>query len=175
MKGILQFILVFLIAILSGFNCANQTKKVSATLTKSNGNDSILNSITLSDSSIFDLKHCIENFGYPGNIPLNIYWIKPDTSGMTSLEKENIVFKYIFDTDNKLITYYYQGSKISGIFPLPYFFLYDINKPELITQISDVFYRTKYLIKYDNDNNIEMIEKLDSLNNKIEVLTIKIK
>ena len=167
--------MIILIVLLSGFNCMNQNKRVIATLTKATGNDSTLKTLVLSDNSILDLKFCVNGFGYPPKIPQNIYWVKPDTAGLNDFQKHNLVFKYNFDKEGKLTTFYYQGSLISGIFPLPYFFKYDKNNPSLICEINDGFYKTKYRIKYDTAMNIQWIEKLDSINKRIEILTIKIK
>ena len=175
MKRTSRILMIILIVLLSGFNCMNQNKRVTATLTKTNGNDSTLNTFVLPDSSLLDLKLCINKFGYPPKIPQNIYWFKPDIAGLTDIEKHNLIVKYNFDKQSKLTTYYYQGSLISGIFPLPYFFKYDKNKPALICEINDGFYKTKYRIKYDTAMNIQWIEKLDSINKRIEILTIKIK
>jgi len=175
MKGTLLSLLLILIVLLSGFNCKDQTRKVSATLARTNGNDSTLNSFALSDSSLFDLRVCINKLGYPPNIPQNIYWNQPDTTGLTDIEKQDLVFKYNFDKAGKLTTYYYQGSMISGIFPLPYLFKYGNNNPALIYEINDVFFKSKYRIKYDLAMNIQWIEKLDSIGKRIEILTIEIK
>jgi hypothetical protein len=71
--------------------------------------------------------------------------------------------------------YYYLGSYVSGIFPQPYFFRYCRNKPDLICEINDWFYRTKYRIKYDSLMNIQWIEKSDTINPRLEILNIKIK
>ncbi len=167
--------MVILIVLLSGFICMNQNKRVTAILTRTNGTDSTLMTLDLSDSSIVDLKFCINKFGYPPKIPRNIYWIKPDTTELTDFEKQNLVFKYNFDKAGNLTTFYYQGSMISGIFPLPYFFKYDKNNSALICEIIDGFYKIKYRINYDTVMNIQWIEKLDSINKRIEILTIRIK
>ena len=95
-------LIIILIVVLSGFTCKNQERRVSATLRNSNGKDSIINTFILPDSSELDLKLCIETFRYPPNIPTNIYWIMPDTTGFTNFEKQNIVLKYTFDQDGKL-------------------------------------------------------------------------
>lgn len=155
-KYLLHFIL--LVSIFGISSCSHHERVVFAT-----------------KSSKRDLKFCLKNYGYPPNLPDSIYWIKPDTTGISNLKKERLAFKYNFDPTGKVAMYYYQGSLNSGIFPLPYSFTYDKNKPELVTQIDDVFYKTKYQINYDTQNNINWIEKLDSLDKRIEILHIKIK
>jgi hypothetical protein len=170
---LLSFIII-LIALLSVFDCKCQNKTITATLRIIDGNDSILNPFLLPDSSVFDLKLCVEHFGYPPKIPSNIYWRLPDTTGFTNLEKQNIVITYQFDNEGKLSMYYYQGSLISGVYPLPYFFIYDKDNSTLINEINDYFDNTKYKIMYDNSKNIRCIEKYDSLDKRIEILTINV-
>lgn len=71
--------------------------------------------------------------------------------------------------------YYYQGSLISGVFPLSYYFEYYKDNSAVISEIIDEFYKIKYRIKFDNIMNIQYIEKLDSDSNRLEILTINIK
>ncbi len=175
MKKRVLSLMIILIVLLSGFDCKCQDKWVIATLTSINGNDSLLNAFIIPDSSKFDLKLCLEKFGYPPKIPTNIFWIKPDTAGFSNFEKQNIITKYQFDNEGKLSMYYYQGSLISGVFPLSYYFDYNKDNLALISEIIDEFYNIKYLVKYDNLMNIQCIEKLDSDNKRIEILTINIK
>ena len=132
--------------------------------------------LTVSDSVIFDLKRCIELFGYPPNIPTDIYWtkpseLKPEEAGEYGLFNT----RYDFDKKNRLIVYCYQGSKILGIFPLVYGFKYVDDDSYLINEIFDPFYKEKYRIEYDSLKNIKLIEKLDSVNFTIERFTIEIK
>gem|GEM_PF-4962510 len=148
---------------------------VTAKLTNDIGKDSLFENCKLENRKVLDLKFCLENYKYPPKLSKDIYWTKPDTLGSSSLQKENIIFKYRFDNDGKVTMYFYQGSLISGIYPLPYFFQYDKNNPELVEKIIDGFYKIKYRIEYDESKNIRTIEKLDSLNKRIEILTLEIK
>jgi hypothetical protein len=168
--------LILIVVITGIISCSNDHRAVLATLTKEDkkGNK-VFTEIKVNDSTLIDLKFCLKNYEYPPKLPENIFWLKPDTAKLSSFEKENVIFKYNFDPSGKVRSYYYQGSQISGIFPLLYSIHYDKDKPELITQIYDVFYKTKYQIKYDNLKNVQWIEKLDSLDKRIEILLIKIK
>ena len=116
----LHFLILIFIVLLSGFDCKSQEQTVIATLIKSDGIDSNLNTFTYPDGSIIDLKLCIENYEYPPKIPQNIYWMKPDTTTLSEIEKLNLAIQYFFDSEGKLTGYFYQGSLISGIFPLLY-------------------------------------------------------
>ena len=167
--------MIILIVLLSVFDCKCQDKLVIATLTSINWNDSLLNAFIIPDSSKIDLKLCIEKFGYPPKIPIDIFWIKPDTAGFSTFEKQNVITKYRFDNQGKLSMYYYQGSLISGVFPLSYYFEYNKDNSAVISEIIDEFYNIKYRIKFDNLMNINYIEKLDSDSKRLEILTINIK
>lgn len=164
-----------LIVLITQISCNNHFKLVKAKLTNNVGKDSSFQDYRIKNNELLDLKFCLENYHYPPRLSKNIFWIKPDTIGYSSLQKENIAFKYKFDDKGKVTMYFYQGSMISGIFPLPYFFQYNQNNPELIENIIDEFYKIKYRIEYDELKNVRSIEKLDSLNKRIEVLTIEIK
>jgi len=135
--------------------------------------------ISLKDTLIgfdtqIDLCFLVKNYHYPPRLPENIFWTKPDTTGYSIIEKENLKYKYNFNDEGKITLYYYQGSFISGIFPLPYFFDYDKNG-EYITRIIDGFHKIKYVINYSKSDEITSIEKIDSLNNFIEELEPVIK
>jgi hypothetical protein len=171
---LLQLILIVLIAGIS--SCSNDHRVVLASLTKDGDKEKkTFAEFKVSNSTLIDLKFCLKNYEYPPKLPENIFWVKPDTTGLSSIEKENLIFKYNFDPNGKVTGYYYQGSLISGIFPLLYSIIYDNSNPELVTQITDVFYKTTYQLKYDNLKNIQWIEKLDSFGKRIEILQIEIK
>ncbi len=166
--------LKFLLTIFSlGFCYINNQREIFAQLIKTNEKDTItFDPIKIDNSNIVDLRFCLENFKYPPKLSKDIFWIRPDTFGITIIEKENIKFKYEFDKNGRVILYYYQGSYISGIFPLPYLFKYDSKRPDKIIEVTDGFYKTKYRIEYDKNYNIKTIEKLDSLNHRLELLII---
>jgi len=150
-------------------------RTLNAYLIQKHNNDTISHYDTLvGDDSQIDLSFCLKNYHYPPKLPENIFWTKPDTTGYSIIEKENLKYKYNFNDQGKVTLYYYQGSFISGVFPLPYFFDYDKNE-EHITRIIDGFYKTKYIVNYNKTYEITSIEKIDSLNNLIEKLELIIK
>jgi hypothetical protein len=105
---------------------------------------------------------------------VNFFWTKPDSLEKSIGETGDIKYKYLFDTNGRVTLYYYQGSVISGIFPLPYQFEYESEKSDRIKLITDPFYKNAYVIHYKN-NTIHTIEKLDALNKRIEILIIDAK
>ncbi|HSY61176.1 MAG TPA: hypothetical protein VK796_04825 [Cytophaga sp.] len=162
---------------------ASNNKIVQARLIRINGNNNtLLKNDTIFFDEIFvngnqkiDLKFCLEKFSYPHSLPFDIYWAKPDTAGKSIDEITYIRSKYLFDKTGRVTLYYYKGSTLSGIFPLPYTFEYNSEKPNQIESIKDLYYKITYLIHYNNRNDIHTIEKIDSLNSRIEILIIDMK
>lgn len=173
MRKTLIIVVFLLTTITLGFCYINNQRVIIAQLIKTTEKDTItFDSIRIDNINVVDLRFCLENFKYPPKLSKDIFWIRPDTIGKTIIEKENIRFKYEFDKNGRVTLYYYQGSYISGIFPLPYLFKYDSKRPDKIVEITDLYYKTKYRIDYDKDYNITTMEKLDSLNHRLELLMI---
>jgi hypothetical protein len=175
MNKVSRFTKLILVISIALSNCSKEYKEVTGILTRNNGNDTILNCFSIENGTILDLKLCVDKFEYPPFIPEDFFWKIPDTSGYSNKEKDNLFFKYNFDTSGKVTMYYYVGSYVSDICALPYYFIYDRDKPELVYEITDWSCKTKYSIKYDDLLNVQSIEKLDSINERIEVLKIVIK
>lgn len=171
MKTIIKICIIPVILIL-GLSWIKENKVVVAYLTN-NKKTIWFKDIVIGDTMLVDLEFCIENYQYPPFLPKNIALTKPDINGLSKNEKQNLMIKYAFDENNKVRTYYYVGSSISGRLPFVYRFEYEEQNPEVISEISEPYYKIKYRIRYDNNKNIESIEKLDSLNVIIEKLVIR--
>ena len=128
--------------------------------------------IVVKTNDFIDLKICVSEHLYPPHLPKNLFWAFPDTTNWTDKAKQNLVFKYRFDKTGKLQEYYYRGSVISAIFPLKNIFKYAPDNSELITEIIDPLYKSKYLIYYHHDNSIKQIEKLDSTGKVVEAFEV---
>ena len=164
-----------LIVLTFQISCNNHYKSITAKLTNNIGKDSLLENCKLEVGKLLDLKFCLEKYNYPPHLSPDIYWTKPDTTNLSIEQKENLIFRYKFNEVGKVEMFYYRGSLISGILPLEYIFIYDLTSPELVEKIIDKNYKIEYKIKYDELKNIRWIEKLDSSNKRIEILTIEIK
>ncbi len=170
-----SFILIFFgVVLLSACNCTSQQKQAQNSLLQNNKNDYNVKTFEFPASTVVHLKTCIHKYGYPPSIPENVYWIRPDTTGLELYEKQNLLHKYHFNQQGRMDTYFYQGSMVSGIYPIAYSFKYDNHHPELVREINDDFYKISYRIEYDHATNIRWIEKLDSTGKKIEIALIKI-
>lgn len=161
-------ILLFFVLLISCSDNSSEEKNLEQIMV----NNQLRKTIIVKTNNKIDLKTCIKEHSYPQNIPQKFYWKIPDTTSWDEGAKIGLNVKYTFDEYGKIKQYFYQGSIISGILPLEYIFTYDVSNPNLISEISDVFYKEKYRIVYNQDNSVELIEKLDSLNNRIEIFKV---
>ena len=180
MNNLLKLILLLSIAVTCSVGFISNQKIIQARLIRINsGGTTLLKSDTIFFEKIFihenetvDLKFCLEKFNYPPNLPADIFWVKPDTTEKSIDDTNHFRYKYSYDEKGRVTTYFYQGSLVSGIFPLPYSFQYSSKTGNQIKSIKDVFYKNTYLIHY-NESNIHTVEKLDSLNTRLELLLIE--
>ncbi|NVK27761.1 MAG: hypothetical protein HWE14_06940, partial [Flavobacteriia bacterium] len=127
--------------------------------------------IIRSDEPI-DFLTCIEEHSYPPHLNRKIYWNLPDTSDWGYSAKSSIAHKYSFDSIGRVVEYYYQGSLISGQFPLTYRLEYASQNSSMITRIDDWFNKETYNIAYYDNGSVKQIEKWDSTGKIVELLSI---
>lgn len=155
------------------FGCRSNNNKTIQTYLVANNDTTSYKEIVIPEHENVELGFCIQHYNYPPKLPNDIFLSLPDTATLSKLEKDEIWIKYKFDDLGRISLYFYQGSLVSGIFPLTYFFEYNDPKSNLVTEISDPFNKIKYRIKYEDNENISHIEKLDSINIRQEILMIK--
>lgn len=175
-KSIAVLTLITSFTLLTGFFYSSNQKYLTGKLIRINQKDTVyFKTVTLSDNQVVSLKTCIENFHYPPSLPKDIYLTKPDTTEMSNKEKEEIMIKYIFDDQGRIIEYFYHGSLISGIFPWSYKFSYEPAIPNRILTLTNSSDKSVFKLSYNESNEIILIEKFDTLIKKTEILLPEIK
>jgi hypothetical protein len=120
--------------------------------------------------TVIDLGFCIKHFNYPPKFPTNMNIHPPDS--VKGSEYWTITDSY--DSIGRLVSHFYYGSQVSGVFPRWYQLYYKDKLTERIDIINDSFDASGYKFYY-NDFNITQIEFINKENISLNKLVIILK
>ena len=107
--------------------------------------------------SLPDFNLYASEFNFPPKIIDNIRYIVDSTNNPDSIIMD--VYNY-HDSLGRLLSYFYQGSFVSGIEPIAYMFEYDTVNPFLISKVTDEKDQSVYVCEYSTKRNKSALTRM---------------